>query len=75
MKKVDGAQPNSNPGPNKYDGIWIIECRTRDYSDNQERSSNHQESQKYIIYCHLCHTAVALDFTLLLFYNNIFLSS
>ena len=48
MKKVDGAQPNSNPGPNKYDGIWIIECRTRDYSDNQERSSNHQESQNIL---------------------------
>ena len=42
---MDWAQPNSNPGSNKYDGICIVDCRTRDYSENQERSSNHQESQ------------------------------
>ena len=45
MRQVDWAQPNSNPVPNRYDGICIVECRTRDYSENQERSSNHQESQ------------------------------
>ena len=45
MKKGDWAQPNSNPGSNKYDGICIVDCRTRDYSENQGRSSNHQESQ------------------------------
>ena len=45
MRQVDWAQPNSNPGSNRYDGICIVECRTRDYSENQERSSNHQESQ------------------------------
>ena len=45
MRQVDWAQPNSNPGPNRNDGICIVECRARDYSENQKRSSNHQESQ------------------------------
>ena len=44
MKKGDWAQPNSNPGSNKYDAICTVDCRTRDYSENQGRSSN-QESQ------------------------------
>ena len=45
MRQVDLAQPNSNPGSNRYDGICTVECRTRDYSEHQERSSNHQESE------------------------------
>ena len=45
MRQVDWAQPNSNRGSNRYDGICIVECGTRDYSENQERSSNHRESQ------------------------------
>ena len=60
-KKVDWAQPNSNPGSNKYNGICIVECRTRNDSENQERSSNHQEAQDNLHYP-LCHTTFALDF-------------
>ena len=45
LREVDWVPPNSNWGSNTYDGICIVECRTWNNSKNQERSSNHQESQ------------------------------